>query len=248
MNDRVAILISLCSRNQSWNNIGDIDFFRYFLPGFLETMSHDVDYGIYLGFDDNDEFFLKHKEYLEQRLYTNDKVILLPHQQTNSNPCEAWNILARKARDDGYEYFYQCGSDIYHIVNGWTRYFINILKQNKNIGICGGVDKMFWLDRVKRDMVGIIENGFFHKTHLDIIGGVFNKQLKNWFSDDYISGIYYNNNRCFIQPMLLYRNTNRVGQQDGVDRYKPDTKMKDTYKKLIEEDSKKISLYIKNNS
>jgi len=247
MNEKVAVLITLCSRNQKWREIGDIDLIKSFMPGFLNTKDDNVVYTLYIGYDDNDEFFINNLENLKQRLLLSDKIIKLPSQHTNSNPCEAWNILARKAAEDGHEYFYQCGSDIQHITKGWTKYFINILKRNNNIGIAGGVDKMFWLDRVKRDLVGIIENGFFHKTHLNIIGGVFNKQLKNWYSDDYISGIYYNCGRCFIQPTILYRNTNRVGQTAGEDRYKPDMEIKDLYKNLIDLDTELIKKYIKNN-
>ena len=78
----------------------------------------------------------------------------------------------------------------------------------------GGSDKAFWYARAGTFKQGIIENGFFHRTHYDIFGYLFHPSLKNWYSDDYISEIYYNNRCCFLAPYVLFRNTNRVLQHD----------------------------------
>ena len=90
---KVAILIQLCSRNQKWNNIDEIDFIKIFLPSFHRTKEEDYRYIFYLGIDDNDTFFNRYREDLEYKLGYKDRIIIL--EGCNHNPARAWNILYR---------------------------------------------------------------------------------------------------------------------------------------------------------
>ena len=60
------------------------------------------------------------------------KIISLPAKKTNENPCQAWNILYKNAYNDGFDYFYQVGSDIRHEVKNWDSYFITLMKKHDN--------------------------------------------------------------------------------------------------------------------
>ena len=237
---KIGILLSVCSRGQNYRNLGDTDLISIFMDSWYITKEDRYDYHFFIGYDDDDEFYLEHAEDLTKRI-PNCKTTKLEGCQ--GNPCKAWNDLLKKHHKDA-DYFYQVGTDIRLLTRGWTTYFINNLKRNKNVGMTGGSDKAFWYARAGTFKQGIIENGFFHRTHYDIFGYLFHPSLKNWYSDDYISEIYYNNRCCFLAPYVLFRNTNRVLQQDMADRYIPDMAIRTSLNGIIKEDSEKIKKYL----
>jgi hypothetical protein len=234
----IGFLISLCSKNQNWKCVGDIDLFKNFFVGFINTYEpNKFRYRFFVGYDDNDEFIKNNLELIKKRLGHLGYFTEL--KGCNGNPCKAWNILLENNIDNA-DYFYQIGSDICLGTPNWSSYFVNILKKHNNIGICGGVDKGYWVARINYNQNGIIENGFFHKTHYKIFKTLFNKEFKSWYSDDYLARLYYNVNRCFLCPIVIYWNCNRVGQEEGADRYIPDLTIKDKWKSIADKDSIKL--------
>ncbi len=206
----IGLLITLCSRNQNYLTLGHADIFKWLLPSLFETWELDkFNYKLFIGFDDDDKFYLEHSENLTKRLKKISTFTLLTGCQ--SNPYKAWNIL---------------------------------LTKNNNVGMCGGVDKGYWYQRLLQNESGIIENGFFHKTHYEIFKTLFNEKFKTWFSDDYITRVYGLNAKCFLCPNILFRNINRVGQSEFNDRYLPDTSIRDTWKKYANNDAEKLFNYI----
>ncbi len=238
----IGLLITLCSRNQNYLTLGHADIFKWLLPSLFETWELDkFNYKLFIGFDDDDKFYLEHSENLTKRLKKISTFTLLTGCQ--GNPCKAWNILLTKNINNA-DYFFQVGSDIKLISKGWSSYFVNILTKNNNVGMCGGVDKGYWYQRLLQNESGIIENGFFHKTHYEIFKTLFNEKFKTWFSDDYITRVYGLNAKCFLCPNILFRNINRVGQSEFNDRYLPDTSIRDTWKKYANNDAEKLFNYI----
>ncbi len=228
----IAILISLCSKNQSWNNIEDCDFIEVFLDSLMITKSNRHKFHIYLGYDENDMYFKDRHQELRKRYQTNNTsslqitIVSLPIT-CNGNPCKAWNILYERALENtDNEWFYQCGSDIIHSVMNWDDYFVKILTKNDKDGIIGGVDPMFWLERQIRDQSGILENVFTGRKHYERFGWFFPPEVKTWFSDDMITKIYRNVDKCFVCPNIKYSNTNRVGGENDKSRYVPPEKEK----------------------
>jgi len=216
----IGILITLCSKKQDWDNLHNCDFFNVFLDSFMLTKSKKHKHRIYLGYDENDEFFIERHQEILDRIPKDYKIVVLP-KKCNGNPCEAWNILYKNAYDDGCEYFYQCGSDIIHNVRGWDDYCINIMRKNDNDCIVGGVDAGFWIERTIIDQNGILENVFTGRKHYERFGWFFPPEVKTWYSDDMITKIYMNVDKCFICPNIQYKNTNRVGGTNDQSRYVP---------------------------
>jgi len=228
----IAILISLCSKNQKWQSLNDCDFISVFLDSLIMTKSNRHKFHIYLGYDDNDEFFSQRHEELRKRYNTNSEsslqltICVLP-ATCNGNPCKGWNILYEKALENlDNDYFYQCGSDIVHTVMNWDDYFVKLMKKNNDDAIIGGVDPVFWLERQIRDQAGILENVFTGRKHYERFGWFFPPEVKTWFSDDLITKIYRNVNKCFVCPNIKYLNTNRVGGENSSSRYVPPDKEK----------------------
>jgi hypothetical protein len=228
----ISLLISLCSKNQTWKELKDCDLISQFLDSFLLTVSGKYPYTFYLGYDSNDEFFKSNIEILKKRLPNNSKFFELPAEETNGNPCRAWTILYEKAYNDGHDYFYQVGSDIQHHVKGWDSYFINIMKKNDNDCIVGGVDTNFWIERTIRNQSAIIENVFTGRKHYERFGWFFPPEVKTWYSDDIITKIYRNNQKVFVCSNIKYSNSNRVGGNNENNRYKPNDTLKDNWYKI----------------
>jgi len=225
----IAVLLSLCSRNQGWKSVDDIDFFKVFLRGFYNTISKEFNnkYIFYLGYDSDDEFIKGHLDTIKKRLHERDIIIELDAKITSGNPCQAWNILAKEAlKNEDIKYFYQVGTDTLHMTPFWDKYFINIIEKNGGRGICGGVDKYYYLERTLSNKQGIIENAFLTRNHILQFDGIFPKEYKNWFSDDWITDYYKQLDMCFITPYIYFYNTNRVLLQNQGDisknRYEPD--------------------------
>jgi len=239
----LAILISLCSKNQNWKSIDQTDFVEIFLNSWFVT--HSIkDTKFYLGYDENDEFFKDNIEDLKKRYPANFFNIIELPKSCNGNPCAAWNILYEEAlKDDTNEYFYQVGSDIFHTVKGWDQYFINVLKKNDGVGIAGGVDSPFWLERVKVNQNGILENCMVTRKHYELYGWFFPPEVKNWFSDDLITRMYLNADSAFICPNITYINTNRVRPQNEENRYecpRRDTYIAKNWKSIADKYSEKL--------
>lgn len=218
----IGILISLCSKNQNWVDIGDIDLFKDFLDAFIYTVSGKHDYKFYLGYDENDEFFKKNKNTIKIRL-PKANIIELP-KSCNANPCKAWNLLLEEAVKEKCHYFYQVGSDIQHQVLNWDDYFIKIMKKHNDDCIVGGVDFRYWCERAIRDQSAILENVFFSIKHYERFGFLFPPEVKSWFSDDLLTKIYRNVDKVFICPNIKFCNRNRVGQTNEKSRYVPPEK------------------------
>lgn len=243
--ETIGLLITLCSRNQNYTTLGHCDLFRWLLPSFFNTYEpNKFNYKLFIGFDDDDEFYIKNKSNILKRIGKISTITILKGCQ--KNPCKAWNILLKNNIDQA-DYFFQVGSDITLISNNWSSYFVRLLKQNNNLGICGGVDKTYWHTRILQNQNGIIENGFFHKTHYKIFNTLFNERLKNWYSDDYITRIYMLEDCCYLSPNILFRNMNRVGQIAYKDRYEADLSIADCWLELANKDSKKIFDYKQSN-
>ena len=217
---KIGILIPLCSRNQKWKTVDDIDFFSVFQMFFYHSISGKYEYRFYFAIDENDKFLIDNIDNIKMKLNdTLDSVHIMP-KTLNKNPYGIWNKLLDIAVKD-CDYFYQVGSDIAMLTKNWDDYFIKQLKARDNIGFIGGVDKQFWLERALRGMDQILENVFFHKTHYEIFGRFINPEFKTWFGDDYLSQIYREVDRTFICPQILFQNANRVGDQNGNNRYDP---------------------------
>jgi hypothetical protein len=240
----IGLLISLCSRNQNYKLLSQADIFRWLLPSLFETWEPDkFNYKLFIGYDDDDEFFIRNAHLLKLRLAKISTFTML--EGCKGNPCEAWNQLLTKNIDNA-DYFYQIGSDIRLSSKGWSSYFVNILTKNNNIGMCGGIDKGYWAERMFANQNGIIENGFFHKTHFKIFNTLFNSNFKTWYSDDYLARIYGLNNCCFVCSNILFQNINRVGQKGLADRYTADMDISDKWLDIANQDAKKIFVFIQN--
>jgi len=200
----IALLIPMCSRNQSWNGIEDCYFLRSFLPRFELTKSASYKYTFYLGVDDDDAFFLRHESHLTERGF---KVINLTGCQ--HAPAQAWNQLFEVAVKDGHEYFFQVGDDVILQSRKWTERFIEVLQTHNNKGVVGPCHPSNFWARRRNGRDPVIENAFVHKSHYDIFGSFFPANIKNWYCDDWMTQVY--------KPICSYTCEDIIVQNQCVD-------------------------------
>ena len=200
---KIALIVPLCSRKQNYQSLDDTTFIKSMIPSFEMNKSEGYEYQFYLGYDDDDIFYIDNHENLEKLGY---KVFKLSGCQ--NAPAFAWNKLFEIAYNEGYDYFYQMGDDTIFQSKGWTEKFIEKLRENNDVGVVGPCDPINHLRRVQLGRRIILEISFVSRKHYEIQQTYFHPQIKNWFCDDWISETYRNNG-FYIFPDITFTNANR---------------------------------------
>lgn len=188
---KIAMLIPVCSRHQWYGRIEDIPLLRSFLPNFLRTTEEEYEYKLYVGYDDDDEFYRRNADTIRRAVAgARVEMDMTMLEGCQHNPVRAWNYLFGKAVDDGNEYFFQIGDDVELKTHGWTTRFIERLKKQDNIGTVAPCEPMNYFGRLHLGKPIVNENNFVHRTHHDIFGYFFFPSIRNWYCDDWITFVY----------------------------------------------------------
>jgi hypothetical protein len=195
---KIALLIPTTSRNQNINNIHDLSIFKWLIPTLVPSLSNDEKNNniitIFLGVDDNDVLYTTNPQiidvissefnYLSNN--TNLTLKIVKCNNTNHNPVRVWNLLFQIACDEQYDYFYQLGDDIEFLSSNWLTKFIKALPTT-NIGIIGPYD----INPTRP--VNLITQSFTNRNHIKIFNTYYPDIFTNWYSDNWIQGVYGNN-------------------------------------------------------
>jgi hypothetical protein len=179
---KIGILVPVCSRNQTWTQYEDCPLHTLLMPSFEATKSEGYDYQFYIGLDDDDEFFLRHRDRLP------GKAVAV--SECKHAPARVWNILFRNAYEDGCEYMFQLADDVSIETRGWTERFIETLQSNRNLGVVGPCHPANYQLRMNAGMPFVLENAFVHRRHYEIFGTLYPHAIKNWFCDVWITDVY----------------------------------------------------------
>jgi hypothetical protein len=220
---KVGIILPSTSRGRDWVYPRN----SYLLPmlaTFIETASPGYSYTFYIGYDADDPFYIRTEVHsFFTRVYHDIRWI--PMNVPKGHVTVMWNILAAQAYADGCEYIYQCGDDIKFLKWGWVDASVKQLQQHGNIGITGPQND---------GNTSILTQVMVHRTHLDIFDGkFFPTEIKNWYCDDWINGIYSR-----LRLPLEYRCSNTGGEP----RYEI-VYMRTECDRLIAQDSLQVRAY-----
>ncbi|MFH1352769.1 MAG: hypothetical protein ABIH68_04245 [bacterium] len=233
----IGILIPGTSRNAVYKNCEDIELFKVLLPSFFNSLTAvEKDrfcYRFYLGYDAGDELYDNERNLKRIRekfaRETENRSIQMEEPVrcagTEHSPAYVWNILFKKAYDDGCDYFYQLGDDIELLSDGWSSIFVNVLKESRGVGVTGPME-----EHNRR----ILTQTFVSRVHMDIFGYYFTPIVKNWSCDDWLHNVYmpdYN----FWRKDVLVRNTSV-----GTTKYDIDNVSAKKIRKEIKKDRKKL--------
>jgi hypothetical protein len=223
----ISLLIPSISKNSD-----NTEFKEIFLKSFLKFSDLTTYYFyIYLGYDYNDNYYSENKvNYLIDNKSCELIYVKLP-PETNSL-VKKWNYLLEIAilNNPNCYFFYQLGDDINFIDNGWETEFIYNLSKTNFIGITGPKD----LNNSR-----LLTQIFFSKRHWDIFGYLFNREINNWYSDNWINEIY--------KHKYLHFSNSRIDNTSKLDcRYSPIIINQNKLSNLIDLGKNKINEYINN--
>jgi hypothetical protein len=114
-----------------------------------------------------------------------------------------WNGLFVMSMRRGCHYFYQVNDDLRLNEPGWTTAFVDKLTANNQMGVVGPYDH---LQRGR-----ILTQTFVSRKHYFIFGRLFPIDIKDWFSDDWLTEVYRPTNGLFIMEGITATNTNDKG-------------------------------------
>ena len=227
----IGFIIPVTSNKRNYQEVKDTDFFRILFPSFLKTVSSDTrySYSFYLGYDDDDQFYLNHLEEMNQHFdNVSDgkyKLEMHPMSGLKGKVGQIWTNLALIASKD-CDYLYQSGDDIEYLTPGWEDIFISELRKKDNIGVVGPYD-------TNRNIDTLLTQSFVHVTHLQIFGYYYPPEIENWYVDDWITNIYNQRSDKRI----------RVRNSGGPPRYKVNNDKKN-YLNILRETRPKLEKFL----
>ena len=183
----IALLVPVCSRKQTITTLEETPFARFLFSSFLKTANLQHHYTFYIGIDNTDTKYLALD--FPSLSQENIEIKILILKKCEHKPAFAWNQLFEHAYRQKHTYFYQIGDDIM-MLTPWVDTFIDILQKRDNIGVVGGCHDYNYNGRLQRGKSPVIENAFVHRKHFEIFGTFFNKQIENWYCDDWITEVY----------------------------------------------------------
>ena len=184
---KVAFLIPSTTKNRPWKKIEETYLYTVFGESFLNTLSDDIDYSIYINIDIDDPIYSKkeEKEKFERFIGEKAKIKWIDDGYVEKGFLTLmWNYLFDKALEDNNEYFYQCGDDIWFENKDWIKNCIVQMKKQNDIGICGPINPPNYR---------ILTQTLVSRKHYEIFKCYFPIQIKNWWCDDWINYVYYPN-------------------------------------------------------
>ena len=199
---KVGILVPCTSKGRNWTTMRDTYLFHYTLKTFLATCDKEHEYVMYLGYDKNDPIFSNPEE--QDYLKVFNKLITIRFIELNEPPgylTKMWNYLFHIAYDDGCDYFYQCGDDIFFRTKGWVNDSIQALQSHRNIGLTGP----------DNHNGRILTQSFVSRTHMEIFGSYFPESIINWGCDDWYNFVY--------QGLTYNLNGHTCTNEGGTPRY-----------------------------
>jgi len=219
---KIGIILPSTSHKRDWTRPRHSYLFTT-LTSLKETIDSEHTYKIYVGIDADDVFY--NEETIRYYNMFELDIEFVRVTVDKGHVTKIWNILAQKAYDERYDYLYQCGDDITFQKKGWVTKSIEHLQQVNNIGMTG--------PRNTNGNTTILTQCFVHRTHVAIFGYFFPEEIRNWYCDDWINGIY---------PAMRLPAEFTCVNTGGEPRYEI-ARVPDLCKRLIARDREKVRAY-----
>ena len=179
---RIGILVPCTSKGRDWTTMRDTYLFHYTLKTFLATCCPGHDYIFYIGYDHDDPLFSNTSEQNYLRIFEKMYPVLFEFIVLHEPPgylTRMWNRLFQIAYEDGCDYFYQCGDDIFFQTRRWITDSIEVLQAHGDIGLTG-----------PDNQTRILTQAFVSRKHMEIFGKFFPESIVNWGCDDWYNWVY----------------------------------------------------------
>ncbi len=197
---KIALIVPSTTRGLDIDDISDTHLYKILINSISKDKPKKHKITIYVGYDNDDKIYSNSEQRLKLQVLSDKVNIVWIEQKVEKGyVTEIWNNLGHRAVKDNFEYIYVCGDDIEIDNNKWMNDWIPKLKENNNVGWVAGFSHN---DRIATQFL-------IHKTHIDIFGFVYPKQLKNYFCDDFLCELYPDKYKVWLKE---YRHLNVGGQ------------------------------------
>ncbi len=191
--------------------------FKSLLPSFCRTASGGYSYRFYMAFDNND-LHLVRSDFRKLFLEAFSEMVSehCPRESTYSlsllrcgysgRPAWAQNDAMVQAYLENADFYYRINDDTVMLTDAWTEAFIESLGrfQPPNVGVVG--------PNHHGGNMAILTYDFVHKTHIDIFGFYYPRELQAWYADRWMTTVYPNN--CSLKlDHIRVRHTMENGQR-----------------------------------
>lgn len=188
--EKKPITVALLTLTHNSGDLHDCALFKMLLPSLAKTLGTDEVSGVrvvmYLGYDADDPIFDSEKAQEAKLLIAKlvgDKIIIKYHRMPRVRRLTLlWNMLAFSAYRDGSNYLFQLNDDSIILNSGWLRRFIATLQKNDDLGVVGPNDPL-WECK-------LLTQAFVSRKHMEIFGWLFPPQIRDWYSDNWITFVY----------------------------------------------------------
>jgi hypothetical protein len=206
MNQNVVFLIPSTSRNCEYKNVNDSVLINIF---YESIKKFDITpYKFIVGFDDDDEFYLKEVENLKTTLPNNF------HFHFYNNFDKSYSCIVNQLANTAInkynaEFIYLTADDLYFYTLDYIDAFINYIKNNNNLGLGQPVDKTnigFKHNNPIDQQYGICTHPFIHVNHVKYLGYLIPPSIKNWFCDNWITYLYRNLGKIIMTQTFVIEN------------------------------------------
>lgn len=195
----IAFIIPTTSNKRNWKVAQDSLIFAS-LASFYQTKSigYKYKYKFFIGHDHDDPFYTNAVKTVIQGEYTSPDVEIefFSLNVEKGHVTRMWNILANHALAWGADYMYQCGDDIAYSKPGWVAECVNVLSTHKNLGLSG--------PKNSNGNTRILTQCFVHRSHVEKLGYFFPEEIKNWYCDNWINGLYQKLGAIYYIPNDFY--------------------------------------------
>lgn len=199
---KIALLIPCTSKGRPWVDMKETYLYNLSLKTFLLTMNKEYEYRFYIGIDKNDAVFDNASQQNEimrfSKVFPNVTFEFISMSGIKKGHLtKMWNVLFERAYEDNFDYFFQCGDDIYFATKGWVKDCILMLRSHDDIGLTGPIN----------NNNRILTQAFVSRKHMEIFGWFFPEQIINWCCDDWYNLVY--------QPTHFFPLTNHFCSNNG---------------------------------
>eukprot|EP00158_Paraphelidium_tribonemae_P004677 Partr_v1_DN26908_c0_g1_i1_m6916 putative NA len=197
---------------QSWE---DSLLLRTFLPNFLASITEDdcrlFEFILYIGYDAGDSTWDSDKlrQLLKSAIYKQIQshkcvhvdYVRIPY--SNAWLTMIWSRLYTKCIHDGCNYYFQVNDDLKFVDAGWAMNYTMTLDLNDGYGVVGPFDPKWNCTLLTQAMVT--------RRHYERYQTFYPLEIKDWYSDYWITRIYQPSQSTFCFPEFSAVNTREQG-------------------------------------
>lgn len=224
---KIGILIPSITRKLKCQKLLQFTLFEKCLPSILNSLTGNFLYKIFIGFDASDVYFTALKTLTKSHFYIESISLVEVECQTF---VAAVNTIAKKAFEEGVDYFVRINDDTVFTSSNWSTLAIEVLRNYTppNVGVVG--------PSCNEGNTGILTHDMVHRSHLEIYPYYYPPVFENWWADDWITQVYQPSRVAKLQTWTVQHLLQNS-------RYTVDWSIADNLNKTVREGKIKLNAY-----